>query len=136
MKLRLVLAAVLSFLSTVTGCDGKGEDLLKAKAIKIGYTVQGERKTLLIEDAAAVKDLLGQLSFERAEKGRQAGLSPYGTADFVMSEDETVRTMFVRPGQLDRAYWGQLFIDRKFYDAVNKLASKHAGQPIDVLKNN
>ncbi len=114
-----------------------GDDLKRAKSLKIGYTVKGERRTLTVGDPRAVKDVLATLKVEGAREGVHAGLLAFGTVDFVMEDGSVVETMFVRPGQLDRSHWGEIRLaDTKFYDRVCELASEEEGKNIDVLKNN
>ena len=108
-----------------------------AKAISIEYTVQGKKNTLTVDDARQVKEIVSAMHIHQTEEGPQVGLKPKCTVGFTMTDNTTIRIMFVKPSQLDRSFWGQIYLnDMDFYDKINEVVSKQEDKKIDVLKDN
>src|SRR5438445_1956386 len=82
----------------------------KAKNMAIEYTVQGKKKPLFVEDAKEIKEIVSTIHIEKTEEGPQVGLKPNCTVEFTMADKTTIRIMFVKPGQLDRSFWGQIYL--------------------------
>src|SRR5882724_9440785 len=104
-----------------TGKDRKVKDILNAKSLKIGYTVNGQRKYLTISDPMKVKGILATISIADTDDS-SVGLKPKGTVDFNLPDDTVINTFFVLSGQLDRADTGQIYLkDTKFYEKTNEV---------------
>ncbi len=114
----------------------KKHDLQIATSVEIIYMVGGKEKSLKITKAEEVKPLVDAIEITKTTKGEQAALDPFGQVIFGLPGGGTIKTMFVEADQLDRARWGQVYLNDKFYKKVCEIASKAEGKPIDVLKNN
>jgi hypothetical protein len=109
----------------------------KTKKISIEYTVQGQKNTVVIEDAKEIKEILSTIHVEETKEGPQVGLKPKCRVEFTTADKTTIKTMFVKAAHLDRSFWGQIYLkDADFYDKINEIASKKEGRKIDVLKDN
>jgi hypothetical protein len=109
----------------------------KAKTISIEYTVQGKKSNVIIEDGKEIKEIVSTIHVEQMEEGPQVGLKPKCTVEFMMADKTTIKIMFVKAGQLDRSFWGQIYLkDAEFYNKINEVVSKKEGKKIDVLKDN
>lgn len=116
--------------------DGKSNDMLKAKSLKIGYFVNGEKKYLTVSENEKVKEILSTISIDDTDDA-SVGLKPKGTVDFIMADDSVIKVFFVRSGQLDRANRGPIYLkDTKFYEKINEVVSAKEGRKIDMLVNN
>ena len=123
-------------LAICAGKGGKMNDILKAKSVKIGYMINGQRKHLTISDAAKVKDILATISIDETDDS-SAGHKPKGTVDFILGDDRVINTSFVRSARLDRTDAGQIYLkDTKFYEKINQILSEKEGRMIDVLQDN
>jgi hypothetical protein len=108
-----------------------------AKNISIEYTLQGKKNTLTVEDAKQVKEIVSAMHIQQMEEGPQVGLKPKCTVGFTMTDKTTIRIMFVKASQLERSFWGPIYLnDTDFYDKINEVVSKKEGKKIDVLKDN
>jgi len=135
MKCFLISLACVGLAISV-GKGGKMNDIFKAKSLKIGYMVNGQRKYLTISDPVKIKGILATISISETDDS-SLGHRPKGTVDFILSDDKVINTSFVRSGQLDRADTGQIYLkDTKFYEKLNEILSEKEGRKIDVLENN
>jgi hypothetical protein len=113
------------------------KDLKKATAVKITYYVRGgQTKSVEVKDPAELKSLLDALEIDHADTGMQVGLANQGSVDFTLPDGTNARVMFVKPTQLNRANWGQVYVTPAFYQKVNDIATRAEGRPIDIMKTN
>ena len=107
-----------------------------ATSLTIGYMLDDERHEFTIADPSEVRAILDAIEVTRTRPGVQVGFDPFGWVDFHFDDHPTIKTIFVHANHLDRAHWGQVELTHRFYDAVNAAATRHAGRPIDVVKDN
>jgi hypothetical protein len=111
-------------------------DLQDATALTIGFTLDDERHEFRLSEPEPVRGLLAAIHVTGTEPGAQIGKDPFGWVNFHLPDGSAIKTVFINATQLDRAYWGQIYLQESFYQAICRAASQHAGRPIDVLKNN
>ena len=130
------LSLWLLLLSAGCGQDVQ-EELRSAQSLTILYTFDGELKHLKVEDPATLQGLLATLCVQDTDKGTHAGLVRFGGANFAMPDGSVIETAFTRPAQIDRFYWGQVYLrDTRFYEKLCELASQAEGRPIEILVEN
>jgi len=112
------------------------QDLRDATSLAIGYTVRDERREFKVTEPDKVREILDTIQITGSSPGKQLGIDPFGYVDFEYDDGSVVRTSFVHANQLDRAFWGQVYLDESFHRAVCKAASENAGIPVEVVTDN
>jgi hypothetical protein len=137
--LLLALAAGLRGLLLARGLAPLSQEaaLRQATAVRIGYTVQKQKKFLTVSSPEELRELLDSISVVSTVKGTTyTWWQAQGTADFTLQDGSVLKTMFIYNNQLERNQWGHLYLKADFHEKVCALISRVEGKPIDVLKNN
>ena len=115
------------------------KDLKSAKYLKVSYSTEGGtlQEAMLITDPEEVRSVTATIGVEETQEGLQAALVPMCRVVFILPDGKMMETNLAGFKSLDQSFWGQIYLrDDKFYKKLCEVASKHAGRPIDVLKQN
>lgn len=111
--------------------------LRQAMALRIGYTVDRQRRSITVSDPEELRGLLDSLAITNSVKGMAyPGWKAQGTVDFILADGTVLPSLFIYNTQLERTQWGHLYVKKDFYDRVCALLTRVERKPIDVLKNN
>jgi len=121
------------------GCKTKASlaDLKQARALRITYNIQtAAPKEVLIDDKDEVKKIMEKFRIRETREGAFAGLGPSCSVDFLLRDESEWHAIFVGPEQIEPKGFGQVYLDRAFYDCLSEIVSKRVGTPIELLKTN
>lgn len=141
LRRRFILFMLL--LVFLVGCgEHKAANLKNARTLAVEYVIREPatkseiRKQIVIREPEKLRPILEAVNIQSEHPGVQASLTGFNSLTFTFADGTEVKAAFVEPTYIDRFRWGQIILDRKFYDKINEVLSKQEGRPIDVLKIN
>jgi hypothetical protein len=112
------------------------DDLAQASSLRIGYWVDGQQKTLEVDDPGRVRELMDAFEVIRTERRSYYYATQYAcSVGFRFDDGAEVTTFFINDTQLTRQGWGLVTIRAGFADRVRKALAAREGRPFDNLAN-